>query len=184
MERWQKIAGVVIGAVALIFATFSFGFALGGRAVFRSESGAPAQGSQLIDDAYDKIRGSAVRPPSESELAKGAIKGMVDVLQKHRDPYASFYSPKGYETFQELTTGRFSGIGVWLKEKDGNLEIISVLPSSPALEAGLESGDVIRTIDGTEVGEMTTDEAVAHIKGPEGSEVALGIERAGAAMSF
>jgi carboxyl-terminal processing protease len=73
---------------------------------------------------------------------------------------------------------------VWLKEKEGDLEIISVLPSTPALEAGLEAGDVIRSIDGVEVSDMTGDEAVARIKGPEGSQVDLGIERAGTAMSF
>ncbi|HWL66666.1 MAG TPA: S41 family peptidase, partial [Actinomycetota bacterium] len=98
--------------------------------------------------------------------------------------YALFYSPKGFETFQELTTGRFSGIGVWLKQKSNDLEIISVLPSSPALEAGLRQGDAIRTIDGLQVSKMTTDEAVARIKGPEGSEVDMGVERDGTTLTF
>lgn len=185
MERWQKVIGIVVGAVVALMATFSLGVAVGGRVIDRiSEPGVPAEGSQLIEDAYTKIRDSAVSAPGQEALAKGAIKGMVEVLRKRDDPYALFYSPKGFKTFQELTTGRFSGIGVWLKEKDGELQIISVLPASPALEAGLESDDVIRTIDGAEVTQMTTDEAVARIKGPEGSEVALGIERHGTPMSF
>ncbi len=185
MERWQKLAGIVLGVVTLAFASFSVGLALGDRADRREiPTAQDAEGPRLIDDAYDKIVGSAVELPDEGALAKGAIKGMVDVLRKSSDPYALFYSPKGFQTFQELTTGRFSGIGVWLKEKEADLEIISVLPSSPALEAGLQQGDIIRTIDGAEVAGMTTDEAVARIKGPEGSEVALGIERAGVPMSF
>lgn len=184
METWQKVAAAVVGAAVLLFAALSVGMVLGARMVARTGPAPTAEGSELIDDAYDKIQGSAVHPPSDEELARGAIKGMVKVLQRSDDPYASFYSPKGYETFQELTTGRFSGIGVWLKEKDGDLEIISVLPATPALEAGLEAGDVIRSIDGLAVSGMTSDEAVARIKGPEGSEVELGIERDGAATTY
>ncbi|HYI44074.1 MAG TPA: S41 family peptidase, partial [Actinomycetota bacterium] len=112
------------------------------------------------------------------------VKGMIDALKKSEDPYALFYSPKGFKTFQELTTGSFSGIGVWLKDREGDLEIISVLPASPALKAGMESGDTILEIDGEVVDRMTTDEAVARIKGPEGSEVTLGVERDGATLSF
>ena len=185
MESWQKVLGIVVGALVLLMTAFSFGFALGGRAGHQAGGTAlTTEGSQLIEDAYDKIRESAVSDPGEEALAKGAIKGMVEVLRRKDDPYALFYSPKGFKTFQELTTGRFSGIGVWLKEKEGDLQIISVLPSSPALEAGLESDDIIRTIDDTEVSQMTADEAVARIKGPEGTEVDLGIERAGTPMSF
>ena len=185
MERWQKAVGIVVGALVVLMTAFSLGFALGGRASRQAGgAGLTTEGSQLIEDAYDKIRSSAVEDPGEEALAKGAIKGMVEVLRRRDDPYALFYSPKGFKTFQELTTGRFSGIGVWLKEKEGDLQIISVLPASPALEAGLESEDVIRTIDGADVSQMTSDEAVARIKGPEGTEVALGIERAGTAMSF
>ena len=184
MEPWQKVTGVVVGALVALLAAFSFGVAMGDRVITPLSSQAPAQGSQLIEDAYDKIRESAVEAPDDEALAKGAIKGMVGVLRKSNDPYALFYSAKGFKTFQELTTGRFSGIGVWLKEKEGNLEIISVLPSSPALEAGLEADDVIRQIDDAAVEDMTIDEAVARIKGPEGSEVSVGIERAGVEMSF
>ena len=184
MERWQKVVAVVVGALALASASFSFGVALDdGQTTIIGGNDTP-DGPELIDQAYEKIITSAVEPPSEDALARGAIKGMVEALKKANDPYALFYSPKGFETFQELTTGRFSGIGVWLKEKDGNLEIISVLPSSPALDAGLEQGDVIRSIDGSAVDKMTTDEAVAHIKGPEGTEVSVGIERDGVAQTF
>ena len=185
MERWHKVVLAILSAITLAFASFTLGMSVDRRTITIPGTDTDvSSGSKLIDDAFDKIEESAVVPPSEEELARGAIKGMVDVLQKSGDPYALFYSPKGFETFQELTTGRFSGIGVWLKQKGQELEIISVLPSSPALEAGLERGDTIRTIDGQRVSKMTTDEAVARIKGPEGSEVAMGIERDGSELTF
>src|SRR5918992_4625664 len=147
LQRWQKIAAVLLAAVTIAAGGFLAGLAAGERELPQIDLSGDA-GSQLIDDAFEKISGSAVEAPSEEELARGAVKGMVEVLRKSNDPYALFYSPESFEEFQELTTGSFSGIGVWLKQKDQDFEIISVLPSSPALEAGLENGDVIRSVDG------------------------------------
>ena len=74
MESWQKVLGIVVGALVLLMTAFSFGFALGGRAG-RQAGGTTltTEGSQLIEDAYDKIRESAVSDPGEEALAKGAI---------------------------------------------------------------------------------------------------------------
>ena len=182
MERWQKIAIAVLSVITVSFGAFSVGFALGARD--DGTSGDASAGLGSVQEAFTKILTESVDPPSERALTRGAIKGMVEVLRKHDDPYAFFYTPDGYRSFQELTTGKFSGIGVWLKQKGDDLEIVSVLPSTPAQEAGLRHGDVIRAIDGAEVVNMSSDDAVARIKGPEGTKVALGVERAGAQLSF
>ncbi|MDQ3660305.1 MAG: S41 family peptidase [Actinomycetota bacterium] len=178
MDRWQKIALAALCAVIVALGSFSFGFSLGrpgGKVpLFGSDSG---DGDEVVAHALERIRSSAVDPPSEKELTQAAVRGMVTELKKSQDPYASFYSPLGYRAFQEYTSGRFSGIGVWLKERAGKLEIVSVLPRTPAVKAGLRRGDVIRRVDGESVGEMSSDEAVGRIKGPSGSEVELAVIR-------
>lgn len=185
MERSHRTVLAALTAAALVVMTFSLGFALGARAervagrgrVLTVEAG---EAIDVVSEAYERILSSAVDPPSPEALARAAIKGMVRLLQRRgEDPYALFYTPGGYRSFQEITTGRFSGIGVWLKLKGQDLEIVSVLPSTPARKAGLQRGDVVRTIDGRTVAEMDPDEAVGRIKGPEGTRVTLGIERAG-----
>lgn len=183
MERWHKIAIAVLTVLTVAFGAFSIGFAMGSGG---DKPGFPGgqRGAESVEDAYNKILSEAVDPPSEKALVRGAIKGMVEVLQKNDDPYALFYTPKGYRSFQELTTGRFSGIGVWLKQKKEDLEIVSVLPGTPAQGAGLKRGDVIRSIDGDAVTEMSSDDAVAKIKGPEGTDVDLRIERGDQDLSF
>lgn len=183
MERWQRITIIVLSVLTVVFAAFSVGFSVGAkRDGTRLVGGVETIGS--VQEAYDKIMSEAVEPPSEQALVRGAIKGMVDVLKKSEDPYALFYTPRGYRSFQELTTGKFSGIGVWLKQKGDDLEIVSVLPDTPAQASGLKRGDVIRDIDGQEVGDISSDDAVALIKGPEGTEVDLEIERDGTTMDF
>lgn len=185
MERWQKVTISILSAITVVFATFSVGFTLGAREDNGMRlSGNDAETIGSVQEAYNKILSEAVDPPSAKALVRGAIKGMVDVLKRNDDPYALFYTPRGYRSFQELTTGKFSGIGVWLKQKGDDLEIVSILPDTPAQTAGLKRGDVIRDIDGKPVLEMSSDDAVARIKGPEGSEVSLVVDRAGTSMDF
>jgi carboxyl-terminal processing protease len=184
MERWQKLSIALLSAVVAGMAIFSAGFSLGRDRSSGVEAGGGDGGLGVIGEAFREIRSSAVDPPGDSALARGAVKGMIKALKDGDDPYALFYSPSGFQSFQELTSGHFSGIGVWLKQKGGRLEIVSVLPSTPALEAGLARGDVLRNIDGRSVEEMTVDEAVARIKGRAGTKVEIGVQRRGSPLSF
>lgn len=185
MERWQRTLFAGSAALVVGLTVFSVGFALGRRVDEPIPlGGLQGKGLTEIEQAYEKITSSAVKPPDEDDITRGAVKGMVGALRRADDQYAFFFSPRSYKSFSELTTGRFSGIGVWLKLKGGDLEVVSVLPSSPALDAGLHRGDVIESIDGTPVRKMTTDEAVAHIKGPAGSRVTLSVDRGGDLMTL
>jgi carboxyl-terminal processing protease len=194
MSRSQKVLFAVLAVVSLGLTTFAAGVLVGigrgddggssfrfGGSIGRIEYG---QGDEVIADALEQIRSTAVDPPTEEELVRGAIRGMVKVLKKADDPYALFYSPNGYRSFQELTTGKFSGIGVWIKPKGGRLEIVSVLPHTPAQDAGLERGDVIESVDGMPVTDMTSDETIGRIKGREGTDVEIEITRGQSALSF
>jgi carboxyl-terminal processing protease len=103
---------------------------------------------------------------------------------RRNDDYALFYDPKGYEDFRAYTKGSFSGIGVVLDQRKDRLEVLSVLPSTPAEDAGLQPGDVLVEVDGAAVAEMTVDEAVASVKGPPGSEVMITVERSDEERTF
>jgi carboxyl-terminal processing protease len=192
MSVSRKLLFAVLAAFSVGLTTFAAGYLAAGGPQQGDTDGEvsfgrdvePGQGLGVIADAFEQIRASAVAPPSEQALVRGALRGMIKVLKKKDDPYALFYTPKGYKSIRELTTGQFSGIGVWVKPQGDELEIVSVLPSTPALKAGLKPGDVIQSIDGTPVSGMTSDEAVARIKGPEGSSVDLVVKRNDATLDF
>ena len=186
MQPWQKLVIAFLAASCIAMGVFGAGFWLGsrGRTIAFGGSGLEGRGSRLIDEAYNRIRNEAVEPPAEEVLARGAIKGMVRALKSSGDPYAFFYNSRDFQSFQELTTGRLSGIGVWLDPRNGKLEVLSVLPKSPALGAGIRPGDVIVTVDGDEVADMTLDEATGRIKGPAGTEVSLVVRRDGEEIDF
>jgi len=63
------------------------------------------------------------------------------------------------------------GIGVMLTVRDHALEIMGVLPGSPAAKAGLHRGLVIQQIDGTDIIGKPLAECVAMTRGQVGSKV-------------
>src|SRR5262249_48375359 len=70
------------------------------------------------------------------------------------------------------------GIGIGVNNSNG---IVNVMPGSPALKAGLKSGDVIAAVDGNTVSALSTTQLVALIRGDsqEGSTVVLTVIRDG-----
>ena len=185
MERWQKVLIALLSAAVVALGAFSLGYSVSGGdgRIFTSDGGDETDLS-LIEDVYSKIKSEAVDPPSDEDLVRGAVKGMAKTVKNAGDDFALYYSPKDYRSFQEVTTGQFSGIGVWLKDRSGRLEIVSVIPSTPAQRVGLREGDVIDSIDGEPVKALNSDQAVNRIKGKEGTEVSLGIDREGEQVSF
>ncbi len=65
------------------------------------------------------------------------------------------------------------------QDADGNLIVTAPLKDSPAMKAGVLSGDIILSIDATSTAGMAVDTAVAFIRGPIGTTVKLTIERKG-----
>ena len=70
-----------------------------------------------------------------------------------------------------------AGIGVQLRKKDEELLIVSSLMNSPALRKGLNRGDKILEIDGYSVNDMELEEASDRIRGKEGTEVTLVVDK-------
>src|SRR4029077_11180014 len=63
--------------------------------------------------------------------------------------------------------------------EENQLIVVTPLPSSPARSAGINAGDVVLEVDGTSVLERGTAAAIAAIRGPVGTVVALRVKRAG-----
>lgn len=107
---------------------------------------------------------------------------LAETLFKNlNDPYSVFLRPKTNKNFQEQIQGgdrSFSGIGAHVQtHKDGGVEVVTPLTGSPAMKAGVRAGDRIIAVDDIDVQKINLDEAVAKIRGPEGSTVRLTIVR-------
>jgi len=107
-----------------------------------------------------------------------AIKGMLASLD---DPYTRFLDPKEFKEMRIDTSGELMGVGIQLSLDKDTKELIVVSPieGTPASRAGVQSQDVIVSIDGAPTKGMTTADAVKLIRGPEGTSVVLGLRRKG-----
>jgi carboxyl-terminal processing protease len=171
------LAALVVG-----FGSFVVGYTMGrgGFELF----GDRGEGLGAISEAYNKIRSESVDPPSEEQLARAAIRAMVEEVRKKGDPYATFYGPQGYQAFQELTSGHFSGIGIRLETREGQFEVQSVLPGTPAQRAGMKAGDVITEVNGRPMEQLTEGEAASIIRGPADTKVSLAVQRGDIEIEF
>ncbi len=116
----------------------------------------------LVDTYY-------VRDAPYSELIDGAIKGMLEDL----DPHSTFLTPDEFKEMQETTQGEFFGIGIEMSSDNGQLTVITPIEDTPAFKAGLKAGDQILAVDGKLTQDMTSQEAVSHIRGEKGTKVEL-----------
>ena len=111
-----------------------------------------------------------------------AIRGMLASLE---DPYTRFLDPKEFKEMQIDTSGELMGVGIQLSLDQTTKELIVVAPieGTPASRAGVQPKDVIVSIDGASTKGMSTEDAVKLIRGPEGTDVVLGLRRQGNVIS-
>jgi hypothetical protein len=78
-------------------------------------------------------------------------------------------------TFPDERTG---GIGIRIATDEQGILIEDVMPGGPAEDLGLEPGDVVVAVEGKDAKEISLDEFVETMTGPEGSDVEFVIRAA------
>lgn len=136
-------------------------------------AGLNVEATELIEDNY-------FRPVGSTELTNASLQGMVrELRRRHKDRFSDYFSPEALASFDEQISGHFSGVGLTVSEVKQGLRVDSVFPKSPAQRAGIEPGDLIVSVEGESIAGETSEESTEKIKGPEGSEVKLGIKGKG-----
>ena len=112
-------------------------------------------------------------------FSAAAIRGMLTVLE---DTQTSYVNPEVMNTsFGDLFQGKFEGIGAHVSMNlAGEVVIVAPIEGSPAEAAGIRPGDKILEADGQSLEGLSLLEAVALIRGPDGSFVTLLIKHLGA----
>ena len=91
------------------------------------------------------------------------------------DTYSTYLTPDQLNDVYSQIEGNFVGLGIEIKAKDGALNIVRVIPNSPAERAGLNGGDRIIAVDDQPTSELSTDKAAALLQGESGSIARLAV---------
>jgi carboxyl-terminal processing protease len=160
-----------LGVVALVVAAFGAGY---GAALGRVSAG-PASFGLLRDIEGLVLTRFIDRQVNDSQLLYGAARGMLAAVD---DPYTRFMDPEAFKEFQQTAfSGQFTGIGITMELKDGQVIVVSPIPGTPAARADLLAGDRIVEIDGRPTRDMALQRAVSLIRGPRGTVVHLQVAR-------
>ncbi|MCC8065525.1 MAG: S41 family peptidase [Clostridiales bacterium] len=115
-----------------------------------------AEVQEIIEEYYlDEVDGEFL----EAYLFKGVAAGLDDA-------YANYYTADELSSVVDSTRGEYYGIGatIGVDEDTGEFYVGEVYEDSPAEEGGLQSGDLVREVDGESVETLSLDELVSLIK--------------------
>lgn len=89
------------------------------------------------------------------------------------DKYARYFSATAYTELMNTQNGTLIGIGVELAvDQSGYAKVIKVYDESPAKEAGIQVGNYITAVDGTDVKSMSSVDAIqTRLRGESGTTV-------------
>jgi carboxyl-terminal processing protease len=173
--------GWIVASVAALIVVLCAGIWLGGHPAKLPEflrdrfvddsAGLNLEATELLEDNY-------YRPVGSSELTNGSLQGMVRELRlRHHDRFSDYFSPEVLARFNDEIAGRFSGIGLTVTQVEQGLRVERVFPDSPAEKAGIESGDLIVSVEGESIAGESSEVSTEKIKGPEGTEVTVGVKK-------
>lgn len=140
------------------------------------EKEARAKVKKAMDKYFDRLRNKF------DENQRFAM--LVNTITNEMDPHTDFFPPVEKRSFDERLSGRFFGIGALLQQEDDKIKIKSVTTGGPAWKSGeIQANDFIvkvaqATGEAEDITGYTTDDAVKLIRGAEGTEVKITVQKA------
>lgn len=122
-----------------------------------------------VADFDELFRSYYIRDIDDDKLIDSVLKGYVAGTG---DTYAEYMTEEEYASFMESMSGEYQGIGITVTQNSvyNCIEVISVLPDSPADEAGVKVGDLIGIVGGEYVSDIGYNVAVSKLRGLAGTK--------------
>lgn len=111
-----------------------------------------------------------------TEIEDAAADAMVAALG---DPWSYYIPASEYDRLMESVENSYVGIGITLTDarETGSFRVHAVIPEGPADQAGMRKDDVIIEVEGESVEGLSLTDISARIKGEEGTQVSITVQR-------
>jgi carboxyl-terminal processing protease len=168
----SKYAILLISSVLVIYAI------IGGVLGRVSAQNGSYQQLAIFTEVLSRIQNDYVDEPNVKNAVDGAIRGLVESI----DPYGGYLTPKDVAFYKDYAPNPFkvAGIGAILAKpaRLGYPVIISTISGGPAAKAGLNSGDILESIDGMTTRELNLIQIESLLSAPIGKTAAISVIRA------
>ena len=163
-------------AIVVLLSGATAGALFGERSVPEEETELVLRASRVVNILLEWL-------PEEqdpADIVYDGIAGMLEVL----DPHSNYLDPRSFQKMRSRQEGSFFGVGIIISRRNGKVTVIAPMAGTPAAAKGLRAGDVISAVEGTLTEDLPLDDVVDLVRGPEGSNVLLTINRPGLKESF
>ena len=182
MKRALRISATL----AIVLLIFLAGVVVGGHPVDTGLTELPGSlrsvvlgdgGQDLSGQALDVLRERYFQEIDEDTLERGSVDALIASLG---DPFTAYLDPEELARLRDRANGQYRGVGLQVAQRDEQIVVTRAFPEGPADKAGMRGGDRLVSVDGASVAGKSLEQVVALIRGPEGSDVKLGVARPGA----
>ena len=171
MNRPARIG--IFSLSVLIFCYAGIGHVLG-----RSTDDKAYKSLTVYGEVLQKIQQDYVDDPNMRTVTAGALHGLLESL----DPQSSSLTPREYEEYKKKMANPGTGeTGLTLSKRFGYIIVLSVLPDSPGVKAGIRSADLLESIGGFTTRDMSVGQAVNLLNGQPGTGIKVAVIRRGKA---
>jgi carboxyl-terminal processing protease len=126
----------------------------------------------VFQDVVTLVMNNYLSEPEMDQVMNGAIRGMLEAL----DPDSCYLSAEEYQAYRDPEAHKKADIGVELTKRY-YLQVVSVLPGSPAEKAGVEPGDLLKSVGGANTREVNVVAGESMLRGGAGTKVTLEVIR-------
>ncbi len=132
----------------------------------------------VYGEVLQKIQQDYVDDPNMRTVTAGSLHGLLESL----DSQSSYLTPREYEEYKKKLANSGTGeTGLTLSKRYGYIIVLSVLPDSPGIKAGIRSGDIFESIGGFTTRDMSIGQALNLLNGQPGTGTKVAVIRRGKA---
>ena len=184
-QRFYKIVMLVVLTAFLtfifttIYITKKYNLSDGDQTIsslFSASSSSDDKLTKSLKNIKSILKKYSLNDIDEDKAIDGAIEGYVSSLG---DQYTEYIPKDEMEDYTQNLMGNYVGIGIYMSQntKDNTIVVLTPIKYSPAEEAGILPGDIIKKINDVEYTGENMTAAANNIKGAEGTKVKLEIQR-------